>query len=211
MIAYLLAGLAGYLLGSLNFAALVGRIKKINFREVGTGNFGTMNVFRATQSILWAGLTLLWDAGKGIASMLIGYAASSMLGADPELGKVVAGLAAIAGHNHSFLLEFKSGRGVATFLGTSVIVNPLITISWLLSWIPGYLVTGIMSVGQILASIYMPAFSLFLSRSPYELAYAFGAGLLMLEAHLEKIKAIRSGEEPRNYWNLKSKKKVSYN
>ncbi len=209
-IGLVVVGIIGYALGSLNFAMFVGRIKGIDFRETGTGNFGTMNVFRATQSVLWAGLTLLWDAGKGIASVFVSRHLSTVLGFPAATGALVAALSAILGHNHSFLLGFKSGRGIATFLGTSLVINPIIAIVWLLNWVPGYLVTGVLSVGQILASVYTPALVLLMPVPAWHKVFAAAAGMLMVLGHLEKISAIRTGKEPKNYWNLRKKRKVKY-
>ena len=210
MIEWLLIAGIGYVLGSFNFALLVEKATGIEMRKIGTGNYGTMNVFRATKSPFWSLLTLLWDGGKAALSYYIGIYSASLFGISPEWAGITAALFAIAGHNHSFLLEFKSGRGIASFLGASLFINPLLTIFWLLNWVPGYLVTGIMSVGQILASLYMPVFAFLFGLPTWQLAFAVVSGLLMIEGHWEKLKAIRSGEEPRNYWTIEKKRKVEY-
>ena len=214
MINCLIVALASYLIGSVNFAMIVGRIKHLDFRKLGTGNFGTANVFRVTHSPLLALLTLVWDAGKAGLAAYAALKLAPLLLADPGICMLAAAVSAIAGHNHSFLLKFKSGRGIASFLGASLVISPVAGLVWLLSWIPGYAVTGILSVGQILASVYTPVFMglLWLAGLASWQAFVFSllACLLILEAHLEKIAAIRSGKEPRNYLSIKKKKRVEY-
>ncbi len=211
---YAAIAVLSYALGSVNFAMVVGRLKGIDFRKYGTGNFGTANVLRVTGSIPWALFTLAGDAGKGIASVLISRAVASYAGLDADMASLMAAFFAILGHNHSFLLGFKSGRGIATFLGLSLAINPLIGMLWLVNWVPGYLVTGIISVGQITSTIYTPLMAFLMEKAGYIPARDFWFALLscflILEAHLEKIKAIRSGEEPRNYISIRKKKRVRY-
>ena len=215
MIEYLIIAVVSYFLGSLNFAFFVGRLKGIDFSKVGTHNYGTTNVFRATHSPLLALLTLVWDAGKGILSVIISSAIVYYTGGNTEFAMLTAAFFSILGHDHSFLLRFRrSGRGVATYLGLSTMIEPLTGIIWLLSWVPGYVITGIISAGQLTAIFFTPALAWlawkagFISQTGF--IFALVGNLLMFEAHFQKLKAIRTGKEPRNYLDTRKKKSVDY-
>ncbi len=106
-----LAGALGYLLGSLPFGLIVARLMGLgNLREIGSGNIGATNVLR-TGNKTAAFLTLVFDAGKGAAAVLV---AQLLFGATAAQ---IAGFMAIGGHLFPVWLTFRGGKGVATFLG----------------------------------------------------------------------------------------------
>jgi glycerol-3-phosphate acyltransferase PlsY len=119
---YVFVGLAlifAYLLGSVPAAYLMGRLRKgIDIRQVGSHNMGAMNVF---YSVGFAeGLTvLLFDIGKGAAAVAL-----ARLMHTPELVQLLAGIAAVVGHNFPIFLNFKGGRGGATCIGILIYVMP---------------------------------------------------------------------------------------
>src|SRR4051812_29941121 len=115
----LLAVAIGYVCGALPFGLWVGWIfRRVDIRTLGSGNLGATNVYRSLGPGLgW--LTLLLDATKGavpvlLASHLPGAAA---LPGGVEAARILAGLAAVAGHVWTFLAGFKGGKGVATTAG----------------------------------------------------------------------------------------------
>ena len=100
----------GYLLGSIPFGLIVTRLGGLgDIRAIGSGNIGATNVLRTGRKGL-AALTLLGDFGKGAAAVLI----ASAWGADLA---AAAGLGAFLGHLYPIWLNFKGGKGVATYLG----------------------------------------------------------------------------------------------
>lgn len=112
-----LAGLVGYLFGSIPFGLLLTRRAGVgDIRTIGSGNIGTTNVLRTGHKGL-AALTLLCDAGKGAVAVLI----MGQWGQDFAL---LAGLFAVIGHNFPLWLKFRGGKGVATTLGV------LLAVSW---------------------------------------------------------------------------------
>jgi glycerol-3-phosphate acyltransferase PlsY len=102
----------GYLLGSISFSYIFGKkLGKVDIRQHGSGNAGATNTLR----VLGVGpaiVVLLLDALKGIVAVLLGL---YLVG--PGLVPVLAGLAAIIGHNLPLFLRFKGGKGVATTIG----------------------------------------------------------------------------------------------
>jgi len=107
-----LTALGGYLLGSIPFGVIITRAAGAgDVRSIGSGNIGATNVLRTGRKDL-ALATLLLDAGKGAAALLI---ARWLF--DNEVAAVIAGGAAFLGHLFPVWLGFKGGKGVATFFG----------------------------------------------------------------------------------------------
>ncbi len=101
----------GYLLGSIPFGVVNARIWRLgDLSRIGSGNIGTTNVLR-TGNRAAAAMTLVLDAGKGMAAVMI---AQSIAGDQLALP---AGAAAVIGHMFPLWLRFRGGKGVATFLG----------------------------------------------------------------------------------------------
>ena len=127
-----IAIIAAYLLGSIPFGLITGKIwANVDVREFGSGNIGMSNVLR-TLGPIPALIVLLFDAGKGFFAVTLGR----QLFTDPTWW-LVLGIVAIAGHNWSIFLGFKGGRGVATTAGVLLAISPFIALVlvgiWLLS------------------------------------------------------------------------------
>lgn len=106
------AVIAAYLLGSIPFAYIAGRLlKKVDIRRVGGGNVGATNVMREVGTAAGIGV-LAADVGKGTLAVLV----AQWLGVSQVI-VFVAGLAVVVGHNWPVFLEFDGGRGGATTVG----------------------------------------------------------------------------------------------
>jgi glycerol-3-phosphate acyltransferase PlsY len=102
---------AGYLLGAIPFGIVTARALGLgDLRQIGSGNIGATNVLR-TGSKLGAAFTLIGDAGKAGAAVLLARALAA------EDAAQIAGFAAFLGHCYPIWLKFKGGKGVATFFG----------------------------------------------------------------------------------------------
>jgi len=108
---YLMAAIAGYLLGSIPFGLLITQRAGLgDIRRIGSGNIGATNVLRTGRREL-AAATLILDAAKGAAAVLL---ARYLWGNDAAL---IAGAFAFLGHCFPVWLSFKGGKGVAVFIG----------------------------------------------------------------------------------------------
>lgn len=114
------AAVAGYAIGSIPFGLLLGRVaaRGLDVREVGSGSMGSTNVLRAAGPRA-AAATFALDVGKGTAAVRCAEA----LGAS-QAGQVAAGLAAVAGHSWPVFAGFRGGKGVATALGSLLVISP---------------------------------------------------------------------------------------
>jgi len=122
----ILIGGISYLVGSIPTAYLI--TKKVGGKLVwleGSGNVGAMNVYRTTGSVKLMILVTSLDIGKGALAVLIAQWLG-FLGYSSEFGLMTAVIFLVLGHNYSLFLKFRGGRGLASFLGALLVVNPAI-------------------------------------------------------------------------------------
>jgi acyl phosphate:glycerol-3-phosphate acyltransferase len=139
----------GYLLGSIPFGLVITRVAGMgDIRAIGSGNIGATNVLRTGNKML-AALTLLGDAGKGAAAVLIARA----LG--PEAAGI-AGLGAFLGHLFPVWLGFKGGKGVATYLGVLAGYAWPVALAFAVIWLAVAFLTRYSSLAALIASAATP-------------------------------------------------------
>ena len=139
-----------YLLGSIPFGLLFSRMGGLgDIRETGSGNIGATNVLRSGNKLL-AALTLLADAAKGSAAIFIALEFAGFPAA------YWAGLAALLGHIFPVWLGFKGGKGVAVFIGTSIVLSPLPGLSMLSVWLLVALISRRSSLAALIATLSVP-------------------------------------------------------
>jgi glycerol-3-phosphate acyltransferase PlsY len=127
-----LALIGAYVVGSIDFAVIVGRIHGVDIHQVGSGNPGASNVLR-TLGRLPGAMVLVGDTLKGVLGAAMGWVASGSV--DPTVHWAFAtGLAAVAGHCYPVFHRFKGGRGVATGLGVVFFTLPLVGLIDLVGW-----------------------------------------------------------------------------
>ncbi len=184
-----LALLVGYLLGSIPFGLLVTRMAgKGDIRDIGSGNIGATNVLRSGSKKL-AALTLLLDAAKGAAAVLI----AQMMWPDAVR---FAAAGALIGHLFPVWLKFKGGKGVATFLGILIPLLPVAALIFVLAWIGLLLTLRISSVAGMAAAASAPLTALALrDQQMFMMLLAFA--LLVIWRHRENIQRLIAGTEPR--------------
>jgi glycerol-3-phosphate acyltransferase PlsY len=108
-----------YLLGSIPFAYIIGKLSGFDVRKVGDRNVGTFNVFR--HAGLGAGIaTLIADVGKGALAIVVAKLLSVH-----ELVVFAAGVAAVIGHNWPVFLHLRGGRGLAVIIGVLLALLPI--------------------------------------------------------------------------------------
>ncbi|MGY6634154.1 MAG: glycerol-3-phosphate 1-O-acyltransferase PlsY [Alkalilacustris sp.] len=185
-----LAGLVGYLLGSIPAGVVLARVFGLgDLRRIGSGNIGATNVLR-TGNKLAAALTLVLDAGKG--ALAVGLA---WLWLGPDAAQA-AGLAAFLGHLFPVFIGFRGGKGVATFLGVMLALAPLVGIAACATWaaVAGYF--RISSLAALAAAVLTPLWA-WVWGAPSLLGLAVAMAGLMLWTHRANIGRLLSGTEPR--------------
>jgi glycerol-3-phosphate acyltransferase PlsY len=148
------SGFAAYLTGSIPFAYIVGKARRIDIRTVGSGNVGATNVFRSVSKPLGV-LTFFLDMSKGfIAAWLIPFMAKDCAsGMNAQVLPVACAFCSIAGHNWTIFLKFKGGKGVATSAGALLGLAPLAVLICAISWSIVFIIFRYVSLGSIVAAI----------------------------------------------------------
>jgi len=208
MIEYILIAIVSYFLGSIPFAQIIVGTRKINLKKVGSGNIGTMNTLRSTNSIWLALIVLIFDAGKGAVSILLAQYLSNYFSIDLKMAILIAAFFVVVGHNWSMFENFRSGRGIATSMGVSLLINWRLIIVWIAIWLIGALPTKIFSFGQILAALFTPLAVYVLGFDKFYVYLATVLCIPMFVAHVPKIPLILSGKEPKMYYKTRKKKRV---
>jgi len=145
-----LAALIGYLLGSIPFGLILTRMAGLgDVRKIGSGNIGATNVLRTGNKKL-AAATLLLDALKGTAAVLVAHA---LWGYEASL---VAGFFAFLGHLFPVWLGFKGGKGVAVYIGVLLGAAPLMMLAFALIWLATAFITRYSSLSALLAMLIIP-------------------------------------------------------
>ena len=147
-----------YLLGSIPFGYLAGRLVGIDIRQAGSGNVGATNVVR----VLGKGHgypVFALDVLKGFGAVKI-----SMLMApgpppgwnSPEIFGILAAISSILGHLYPPWLKFKGGKGVATSAGALLALTPVATLTGVVIWIIVFWLTRYVSLASIVAAVVLP-------------------------------------------------------
>ena len=186
-----LAILSCYLLGSIPFGYITGKIfKKIDIREYGSGNIGATNVSRIL-GLKLASLVAIGDVGKGILAIYL----VRFLDIDNLIVLVIAGLAVICGHNWSLFLKFTGGKGIATTFGVFFMLNPVIPLYAIIVWIFIVILTRYVSLASI-SSVTAILLLMILFKQPPE--YIIFSAIIFVFAvirHKENIKRLKLGKE----------------
>ena len=190
MTSLILWAVIGYLLGSIPFGIVITRMLGLgDLRQIGSGNIGATNVLR-TGNKPAALATLLLDSGKGAIAVLLARALAG------DGAALIAGAAAFLGHLYPVWLNFKGGKGVATFLGTLLALDWRLGLGACAIWLATALVTRISSLSALVAAALSPLVALWLDGPRLALVVAFMAVLIFIR-HRANIARIRTGTEPR--------------
>lgn len=215
-----------YLVGSISFAYIAGRLAGVDLRTKGSGNLGASNVFRVVGKLAGAGVFLL-DLVKGVvpalaACVIVGPGgdldparlnafvrpaiefwrdhtiAPGVVGAWQHLA-IAYGVAVICGHMFPFYLGFKGGKAVATGCGVFLVLAPLQTLTALLVWVIVLMLGRYVSLASMTAAVALFLQVLIYRRFSLDATTCF-VGLVCLMVifrHRSNIQRLLNGTENR--------------
>lgn len=182
--------LFGYVLGSIPFGLIFAKMFGAgDIRKIGSGSIGATNVLR-TGKYMAAALTLLFDALKGVAAVLI---VRHFWGTDAAL---FAGLGAFIGHLFPVWLRFKGGKGVAVSLGILLAIYWPVALLGFASWLAMLAAFRISSLAALVTAVVTPVY-MYLFHRPHETVLAVLLAVLIIIVHHANIRRLLHGTEPR--------------
>ncbi len=188
---YALCALLAYLLGSIPFGLILTQLAgQGDIRKIGSGGIGATNVLRTGNKSL-ATATLLLDAGKGAAVVLIGQEFGG-----PDFA-VIAAFMVIIGHLFSIWLRFQGGKGVAAGLGVMLALSWLAGLIALAVWMILAAVGRISSLASIVTATSAPIAMWFVTHDMQFVQTTALISLLIVVKHYGNIRRLIRGEEPR--------------
>jgi glycerol-3-phosphate acyltransferase PlsY len=204
-----------YMLGSVPFGLVVGRLKGIDVTRHGSGNIGATNVGRLLGRKYFF-IVFLLDMLKGLLPMLAAMVLlsdakahqSGQLSTNQNIMWLAVGFTAIIGHMFSAFLRFRGGKGIATSSGVILGLFPYFTLPGIgvfLVWFITFKLTRYVSVASILAAISFPliyigvgiwqGWPLTGGQLPLGI-FAVIVAILLVVKHRSNIRRLMQGKEP---------------
>jgi acyl phosphate:glycerol-3-phosphate acyltransferase len=203
VIELIVKALLAYLIGSLVGSLLIGRLRGVDIRTMGSGNAGATNMLR-TQGRIAALAVLLIDLGKGwvATGLLAPLALPGIPPAEPGLRALlvaVCGLAVIVGHVYPLWYGFRGGKGVATFLGAVLGIDAGLALVMVLTWLVVVIVSGFVGLASMAGAAAVAAAIAARNSSQRAPLLVFGivAALLILYTHRANVGRMLAGTESR--------------
>jgi glycerol-3-phosphate acyltransferase PlsY len=199
--------LLSYLLGSVSGSMLIGALRKVDIRTMGSGNAGGTNAFR-TQGLVFALGVILIDVGKAvIATALIAPASwladSGSVGLESSM--MLCGFAVLLGHCYPVFHGFKGGKGAATAVGALMVINSMLLIPMLISWLLILGLTGYVGLATVVAGYSLIPGAIYMGASEGLITFTVCIAVFMTFTHRANLQRLLNGNE-----NRFDKARVSY-
>ena len=176
-----------YLIGSCPFALILTKLSGLgDIRNIGSGNVGATNVLRTGNKFI-AFIVLFLDILKGFIPFLIMqfYFHEVSL-----LTKIFLCHFSVLGHIFPIWLNFKGGKGVATYIGFLFGLNPLIAVSFLIIWLLIAFITKYSSLGSLTGIFVAPSYFIFINFNLYIIIFFVYLSFIIIFKHKENIKRL---------------------
>ena len=204
MLTFAVVVIGSYLLGSIPFGYLAGRIAGIDIRNCGSGNVGATNVIR-TLGKSYGYPVFALDFLKGFGAVKMSILIATRVQSEwnsPEMFGIVAAISSVLGHSFPVWLRFKGGKGVATSAGALLALAPVAALSGVAIWILTFWLTRYVSVASIAAAAALPLIILittWLSRTTGKLLFYSSVCLaaVVIWRHRSNLSRLMRGTEPR--------------
>ncbi len=199
---YVLAGLVGYLLGSINSALIVGKLSGVDIRNHGSKNAGMTNTLRVLgkKKALYV---LLGDILKGVVACMFGLIISNGV----HTTVLVAGLLCITGHNWPIYFGFRGGKGALTSITVLFFSDYRIALILIALFLAIVALTRYVSLGSMVAAVLLPILGLIFQNGFEFLLFALILTLMLVYRHRTNIVRLLKGEESK--LNLKKTTKTA--
>ena len=202
--------LIAYLFGGLLGSLILGRLRGVDIRRLGSGNAGATNALR-TQGKLFGLAVLLIDAGKGVLAVRY-LPGAPWPSADPAVARewltLACALAVIVGHVYPVWFSFRGGKGVATMVGVIGALEPRLLIVVSIAWFAVLVLTGYVGLASMIAGAALVAFVYATEPDKVPLlVFCAVIELFVIFTHRANIARMLSGKEHRvqKLWLFRSR------
>ena len=209
LIIHILFGVIAYLIGSVQFGIISGRlIKGIDIREHGSKSTGATNVGR-TLGVKIATVVALLDIGKGFLIVLSLTNILKFFNYENSFSIIIFGSLVILGHCWPIFYKFKGGKGVLTSLGVYFLINPLLSMIALITFIIVLTISKYVSLGSIIGAtvalvyVVISVLSSFGNSTSADLLFTLFIFCVIFYRHKENIQRLLKGEENKIGNNIK--------
>ena len=214
MIELLVKGLIGYLAGSVVGSLLLGPLKGVDIRRVGSGNAGGTNALRTQGAGFALGVVFIddqvFESAVGTGPPRIGVSIP-LVPVEPTMSRDLVGVAiaagAVLGHVYPLWYGFRGGKGMATLLGAYAVLDPMTLILVVASWLLVVALSGYVGLGTMLAAATAPVWlgATLRTGEPLFVFSVLMAGFIIY-THRSNISRMRAGNENRLWRGLLGRK-----
>jgi glycerol-3-phosphate acyltransferase PlsY len=194
--------LLAYLLGTVLGSLILGRLRGVDIRSMGSGNAGATNALR-TQGKLFGFLVLLIDIAKGMfAVWWLPSAALPGIGIDPSVSRewltMACGFAVIVGHVYPVWFDFRGGKGAATVVGVVAALDMRLLLPLLVSWLVVLLLFGYVGLATMLSTVVLAVtVYAFAPNNIPLISFCAAVAAFVAYTHRANIARMRAGTESR--------------
>lgn len=192
-LAIAMAIVAAYVVGSIDFAVIIGRMNDIDIHQVGSGNPGASNVLRSIGRVP-AALVLLGDTMKGVIAAAMGMIAAGSTDSTVRWA-FLAGFAAAVGHCYPAFHRFKGGKGVATGLGVLMFTVPIVALIDVVAWVILVRLTKTASVSSLILVAASIPLAVWRGAGGTALVWLIATIVLIVWRHRGNIQRVIMGSE----------------
>ena len=210
MMILILLILAAYLVGSIPFGYVIGRMRGVNLFQVGSGNIGATNAGRVLGRRVGI-LVFVLDFLKGALPVALIVPLAKLLSTEalnefggPNSWRVGAAVASFLGHLFPIYLGFRGGKGVATGAGTMMVLVPGPTAVALLTWLAVVLASRYVSVASMFAVVALLVSRCLSVKEPFASVnfaitlFCLLGAIIVIVKHRSNIARLRAGTEVPN-------------
>jgi len=202
--------LLAYLLGSLIGSLVMGRLRGVDIRELGSGNAGGTNALRTQGSKFALGVVAI-DVGKALLAVgVLPGLDLPYVGIDPGVGRdwlaVACAAAVVFGHVYPVWYEFRGGKGAATLVGAVAVLAPAALLPVVIAWLTCVMLTGYVGLGTMVGAATLPVyFALAGTGSAAHVAFGVAMAAFVVYTHRSNLTRMLAGNEnrARRLWLLR--------
>lgn len=193
MTAIALNTLIAYLIGSVSGSLLLGRLKHVDIRRLGSGNAGGTNALR-TQGLAFALGVVIIDIGKGVLAAILPVWLEWGSGSSSS-APLFCAMAAIIGHCYPLWHGFRGGKGAATAVGALLVIQPWTLVPMLSVWFLCLIITGWVGLSTMLAGISLVPALIWLDAPQEQWIFGIAVALFLVFTHRKNIRDMLAGTE----------------